>query len=131
MKDYDFSDYKTLKELFRDLYYRNITVDEEESKQDEFNAVLHVLKSYSPKNEEYVILKNNLVDNASNFYKGREKNMEGFKNEVFSFYYNKDHEEGMKFEKEKEEEETIFNVNKFNEWVNKQETSINTELFKN
>ena len=35
----------------------------------------------------------------------------------------------MKYEKE-EEEETIFNVNKFNEWVNKQETSINTELFK-
>ena len=24
----------------------------------------------------------------------------------------------MKFEKEKEEEETIFNLNKFNEWVN-------------
>ena len=101
--------------------------------------MLHVLKNYSPKNDKYVTLKNNLVDNASNFYKGREKIMEGFKNEVFSFYYNKDHEEGMKFEKDKEEEEneeeeeeeTIFNVNKFNEWVNKQETSINTELFKN
>ena len=37
----------------------------------------------------------------------------------------------MKFEKEKEEEkETIFNVSKFNEQVNKQGTSINTELFK-
>ena len=43
----------------------------------------------------------------------------------------------MKYEKEEEEEEEeakeeerIFNVNKFNEWVNKQETSINTELFK-
>ena len=40
----------------------------------------------------------------------------------------------MKYEKEEEEEakeeERIFNVNKFNEWVNKQETSINTELFK-
>ena len=41
----------------------------------------------------------------------------------------------MKFEeeeeKEKEEEEkTKFNENKFNEWVNKEETSINTELFK-
>ena len=37
----------------------------------------------------------------------------------------------MKFEKEEEEEEeTKFNVNKFNEWVIKQEKSINEELFK-
>ena len=35
----------------------------------------------------------------------------------------------MKYEK-KEQEETIFNVKKFNEWVNKQETSIDTDLFK-
>ena len=40
MKDYDFSDYKTFKELFRDLYYRNITIDEAESKQDEFNSLI-------------------------------------------------------------------------------------------
>ena len=73
MKDYDFSDYKTFKELFRDLYYRNITIDEAESKQDIFNAVLHVLKNYSPEHDKYVILKNNLVDNASKFYEGREK----------------------------------------------------------
>ena len=36
----------------------------------------------------------------------------------------------MEFEKE-EEEEKIFNANKFNKWVNKQETNINKELFKN
>ena len=36
----------------------------------------------------------------------------------------------MGFEKEEEEEE-ISNANKFNEWVNKQETNINKELFKN
>ena len=35
----------------------------------------------------------------------------------------------MEFEKEEEEE--ISNANKFNEWVNKQETNINKELFKN
>ena len=27
---YDFSDYKTLKELFRDFYYRNMSIDEAE-----------------------------------------------------------------------------------------------------
>ena len=107
MKEYDFSDYKTFKELFRDLYYRNITIDEAESKQDEFNAVLYVLKKYSLKHDKYVILKNNLLDNASKFYEGREKIIEGFKNGVFSFYYDKDYEEQMKFEEEEEEEKLI------------------------
>ena len=54
MKDYDFSYYKTFKELFRDFYCRNITIDEVEKKQDEFNTVLHVLKNYSPKHDKYV-----------------------------------------------------------------------------
>ena len=54
MKDYNFSDYRTFKELFRDPYYRNLTIDEAESKQDEFNALLHVLKNYSPKNDKCV-----------------------------------------------------------------------------
>ena len=107
MKDYDFSDYRTFKELFRDLYYRTITIDEAESKQDEFNTVLHLLKKYSPKHDKYVTLKNNLVDNASKFYKGREKIIEGFKNGVFPFYYDRDHEEQMKYEEEKEEDELM------------------------
>ena len=110
MKEYDFSDYKTFKELFRDLYYRNITIDEAESKQDEFNAVLYVLKKYSLKHDKYVILKNNLLDNASKFYEGREKIIEGFKNGVFSFYYDKDYEEQMKFEEEEEEEEKLIGI---------------------
>ena len=33
--------------------------------------------------------------------------------------------------KKEEEEETITDANKFKEWVNKQETKINKELFKN
>ena len=91
--------------------------------------MLHLLKKYSPKHDKHVILKKNLVDNVSKFYKGREKIIEGFKNEVFPFYYDRD-EEQMEFEKE-EEEETITDVNKFNKWVNRQETKINKELFKN
>ena len=91
--DYDFSDHRTYNELFRDLYYRNITLDEAKSKQVGFNAVLHLLKRYSRKHDKYVTLKNNLVDNASKFYEGREKNIEGFKNGVFSSYYDRDYEE--------------------------------------
>ena len=86
MKEYDFSDYKTFKELFRDLHYRTVTLDEAESKQEEFNIVLHALKEYNPKHDKYVTLKNNLIDNASKFYEGREKIIEGFKNKVFPLY---------------------------------------------
>ena len=35
---YDFSDYKTLKELFRDIYDRNMSINEVERKQDEFDV---------------------------------------------------------------------------------------------
>ena len=47
--------------------------------------MLHLLKRYSPKHDKYVILKNNLVDNASTFYEGKEKIVEGFKNGVNHF----------------------------------------------
>ena len=129
-KEYDFSDHRTFKELFRNLYYTTITIDEAESKQDEFNTMLHLLKKYSPKHDKHVTLKNNLVDNAGKFYERREKIIEGFKTEIFPFYYDRENEEQMEFEKE-EEEGTITDANKFNRWVNKQETKINKELFKN
>ena len=105
MKEYDFSDYKTFKELFRDLYYRTVTIDEAESKQEEFNIVLHALKEYNPKHDKYVTLKNNLIDNASKFYEGRNKIIEGFKNKVFPLYYNRYREQRMKSEEEEEEEQ--------------------------
>ena len=110
MKNYDFSDYKTFKELFRDLYYRNTIIDEAESKQDKFNAVLHVLKNYSPKNDKYVTLKNNLVENESKFYEGREKIIEGFKSGVVSFYYDRDNEKRMKFKEEEEEKYKLIEM---------------------
>ena len=40
---YDLSNYKTVKELFRDLYYRKITIDDAERKQDEFDVMLYHL----------------------------------------------------------------------------------------
>ena len=66
---YDFSDYKTFKELFRHLYYRNMTIDEAERKH-EFDAVLGALSEYCPRDQIYIEAKNKL-DNAKNFYKGR------------------------------------------------------------
>ena len=50
------------------------------------------LKAYAPRDNKYVEAKNKLVNNVENFYKGREKITEGFKNGVFSksediYYY--------------------------------------------
>ena len=42
---YDFSDYKTLKELFRDPYYRNMTTDETKKKQDKYDGVFGALSA--------------------------------------------------------------------------------------
>ena len=83
--DYDFSDYKTFKELFRDLYYKKTTIDEVERKQDEFSAVIGALKKYTPRDNKYVEVKNRLLNNVKNFYKGREKIIEGLKMEYFDF----------------------------------------------
>ena len=70
--DYDFRDYKTFKELFRDLYSKKTTIDEVERKQDEFNGVIGILENYIPRNDKYVEAKN-LLNNTKKFYEGREK----------------------------------------------------------
>ena len=51
---HDFSDCKTFKGLFRDIYYRNMLINEAELKQDEFNVVLSTLSRYSPRDEKYI-----------------------------------------------------------------------------
>ena len=76
--DYDFSDYKTFKELFRDPYYKKTTIEYAERKQDEITAVMGALKAYAPGDNKYVEAKNKLVNNVKNLYKGREKIIEGF-----------------------------------------------------
>ena len=41
---YDFSNYKTFKELFRDLYYKKMTTNDAEMRQNEFNSIVVTLK---------------------------------------------------------------------------------------
>ena len=41
--EYDFSDYRSLKEFFRAIYYTKITIEESEAIQEEFDAVTGVL----------------------------------------------------------------------------------------
>ena len=96
--DYDFSDYKTFKELFRDLYYKQITTDEVERKQDEFNEIIGVLEDYTPKANKYIEAKNH---NVKKIYEWREKIIEGLKNGTFPFDYDEAYEEQMRYKKKK------------------------------
>ena len=149
--DYYFSDYKTFKELFRELYYKKTTIDYVERKQDEITGVMGALKGYAPRDNKYVEAKNELVNNVENFYKERQKTIEGFKNGVFPFHYNEAYEYQMKAQREMEEEEIVekrkrrrekkeehkkkdkkpFDPDEVIEWmINREKTLINNELFK-
>ena len=92
---YDFSDYKTFKELFRGICYRNISINKTEQKQDEFTSVLNALSKYSQRDQKYIEAKNKLLDSAKNFYKGRKKIIEGLKNKIFPIYHD---DEDSRFE---------------------------------
>ena len=83
--DYDFCDYKTFKELFRDLYYKQTTIDYVTRKQDEITGVMGDLKAYAPRDNKYVEAKNKLVNNIETFTKGEKKLLKGLKMENFQF----------------------------------------------
>ena len=100
--DYDFSDYKTCKELFKGLYCKKITIEEAEREQDEFNAIIGVLEDYTPRNNKYIEAKNKLLNYVKKIYEGREKIIEGFKNEIFPFNCDEAYEERMRYGKEEE-----------------------------
>ena len=103
---YDFSDYKTFKELFRDLYYKKMTIDDAEPIQDEFNSILGVLSDYTPRSHKYIEPKNKLLDDVKNFYGGREKIINGFKDRIFMLDHDDELEEEDRYEEEKKTSET-------------------------
>ena len=92
----------------RDLYYRNMSIDEAERKQGKFDGVLGALSACSAKRKEYIEAKNKVLNNAQNFYKGREKIIEGFKNGIFPLNYNEEEEQKSR---DREEENNIRHEN--------------------
>ena len=129
---YDFSDYRTFKELFRDLYYKKTIIDDVEGKQDEFSAVISVLEGYAPRDNKYVEAKNKLLNNVENFYKGREKIIEGFKNGVFPVYYgNRDRfsEDEDDDEEDEEEQKEESEESKFFKYIKNKSEGISYLLF--
>ena len=95
-------------------------------KQDEFNSILDALNNYSPKTQKYIETKNSLLNNAKNFYKGREKVIEGFKERIFPLKSDDEFEQWQTSKKA-----TKADAKTFNEWINKKETDISRELFRN
>ena len=62
--EFDFRDYKSLKEFFKDIYYKKFSIKEAESIQEEFNAVLTALEKYKPRDSEHKNKKLKLLENV-------------------------------------------------------------------
>ena len=61
---YDFRDYKSLKELFKAIYYRNLSREDEEMEQEEFEGTLTALERHNPRKSDYKTAKDSLLLNA-------------------------------------------------------------------
>ena len=97
-KDYDFTNFSSLRELFSPICYGEILISAVEREQDNFDDMIKILKAYRPrKDSKYYGLKQDLVINAQNFYDEREMIIDGLKTKLFPFY------SGNYFEKFKEE----------------------------
>ena len=77
--EYDFTGYRSLLELFKAIYYRNISIEEAEAIQEEFDGTHGALEKYKPKqtnqqtkNSKYVEPRRKLLINAKKIYNGRE-----------------------------------------------------------
>ena len=97
-KHYDFRMYKSLKELFRTIYYGEMLI------------LAIELKKYRPRTTDNTDTKNNLLNNARNFYEGREMIINTFKNKLFPFYSGNYYEEFKEESSESEDEDKIPDI---------------------
>ena len=126
---------KHLQSYLETFITKKMTIDEAEIKQDEFNSILRVLRNYAPKSQKYIEAKNSLLGNAKNFYEGREKIIKGFKDGIFPLKSDDEFEEQQTSKifdkKEPPEKPTKTDIDECTEFIIKEETGINRELFKN
>ena len=77
------------------------------------------------------------MTNVKNFYKGREKIIEGFKDKIFPYNIDEEWEKHMRYENEVEEVNNVRNENgpidskKINRLTDAKERDINDELVRN
>ena len=85
------------------------------------------LNNYIPRDPKYTEAKNSLLNNAKNFYKGRDKFFEGFKEGIFLL---KSDDDDKSEQQQPSKKPTKDDANAFSEGINKKETDMNKELFK-
>ena len=74
--DYYFSNFSSLRELFRVIYFGEIFIPAAEREQESFDSILESLKMYRLRiDSKYKKLKDDLVINAQNFYDRREMHL--------------------------------------------------------
>ena len=76
----------TLLQLFKAIYYRDLSIDKAERKQDEFETHLTALEKYRPRNLDYVTIREKLLTNVKNFYDGKEMIINAFKDKIFPLH---------------------------------------------
>ena len=108
-----------------------MTIDDAKIKQDEFDSTLGSLSNYTAKAQKYIEAKNNSLDNAKNFYEGREKIIEGFKNGIFPLKSDDGFEEQQTSKKYNEKKPLITKLQRqeFDE-IERKEQNISNDLFK-
>ena len=89
-RDYDFSSYRPLKELFRTIYYGEILLAEAEREQNEFDDLFDNLRAYRPRNPEYTKSRESLLINAKKIYDRREITIDAFNDKIFPLNYPSD-----------------------------------------
>ena len=98
---YDFSDYKTFKELFRDLYYKNMSINEAERKKNEFDRALRALSTYPAKKKKYIEAKNKLLNNVKTFTREEKKLLKCLKMEYFRLFTMRNKKDNLDTKKKK------------------------------
>ena len=102
-----------------------MTINDAGIRQNRFKLKRDALDNYSPRVPEYIEAKNSLLNNAKNFYEGRRKIIEGFKEKIFPIKSDDETEQQQTSKKP-----TKDDVMALNEWIIEEETSIKRELFK-
>ena len=108
-----------------------MSINKAERKQHEFDAVLNALSEYSPRDQKCIEAKNKLLDNAKNFYKGKEKIIQVFKNEIFLIHCD---DEDRRFKDNDENDirdnNGLIDFEKPNKLINLKRRSMNDNLFR-
>ena len=128
---YDFNKFKVPLKFTSKIYRDDLMLQEAEHDQQKLKILISKLNhNCNPTSQTKIKEKDDTLKSAKKLFLIKEEIINAFKKGIFPYVDGFQIENQEEKQEEKREEETISGANKFNEWVNKQETNINTELFK-